>query len=108
MAAVIVAYDGGRGDLSSSAGIEQHMRSREELAEQVALLRLGHAAAAARAWRELEADSPTVTPEADQDGPLEETLLERFERVTGQPLAQACPPWCSCRGPLAGKLVGTR
>ena len=108
MAAVIVAYDGGRGDLSSSAGIEQHMRSREELAEQVALLRLGHAAAAAEGLARTGADSPTVTPEADQDGPLEETLLERFERVTGQPLAQACPPWCSCRGPLAGKLVGTR
>jgi hypothetical protein len=75
--------------LSSSTGIEQYLRSREELAEQVALLRLGGAAAAAKAWRELQADE-IVTPL--------ESLLERFERVTGRPLAEACPPRCSCRG----------
>jgi hypothetical protein len=29
---------------------------------------------------------------------LIEALRERYERVTGRPLAAACPPGCTCRG----------
>ena len=79
-------------DLSSSTAIEQHMRSREELAEQLAVLRLDSAAEAARAWRQLR------EPHADERSRPEEILLERFERVTGRPLANACPARCGCRG----------
>jgi hypothetical protein len=79
-------------DLSSSTAIEQHMRSREELAEQLAVLRLDSAAEAARAWRQLRA------PHAGQDGLRQKSLPERFERVTGRPLANACPARCGCRG----------
>jgi hypothetical protein len=94
-------------DLSSSTGIEQHMRSREELAEQVALLRLERAAAAFGAWRELHTDEPTEPLDAGEGGRLEVSLLERFERVTGRPLAAACPSWCTCRGIIpAGQLGG--
>jgi hypothetical protein len=71
-------------DLSSSTGIEQHMRSREELAEQLAVLRLGSAAAAARAWRQPGA------PDVDQDQ-RQESLLERFERVTGPAAGERLP-----------------
>jgi hypothetical protein len=76
-------------DLSSSTGIEQYLRSREELATQVALLRLGAAAEAVTAWRALR-PAPRVAPA--------ESLLERFERVNGRPLVDSCPPRCSCRG----------
>jgi hypothetical protein len=85
-------------DLSSSTGIERHMRSRGELAEQVALLRLGGAAVAARAWPELSTDTPTSTLNAGPGGRLEVSLLERFERVSDRPLLTACPRRCSCRG----------
>jgi hypothetical protein len=84
-------------DLASSTGIEQHLRSREELAEQLALLQLEGAAAAARAWWTLRADEPAGTLDVGEDDQLER-LLERFERVTGRPLAAACPAGCSCRG----------
>jgi hypothetical protein len=94
--------------VSSSTGIEQLLRSREELAEQVAVLRLGTAAATVKAWRELEAAKPTRTLDAGRAGRPEESLLERFERVTGRPLATACPPRCSCRGAPAAELVGSR
>lgn len=87
-------------ELSSSTGIEQYLRSREELAEQVALLRLERATAAAGAWRELDTDEPVGPLDAGEGGRLEESLLEQFERVTGRPLAAACPPWCSCRGQI--------
>ena len=74
------------GPVSTSTGIEQqHLDSREQLAEQVALVRLERAAAAAKAWRQL--------------GAVErESLEERYERLAGQPMAEACPPRCSCRG----------
>jgi len=79
-------------DLSSSTAIEQYLRSREEMVEQLAVLQLGSAAAAARAWRQLR------EPHADERSRPEEILLERFERVTGRPLANACPARCGCRG----------
>jgi hypothetical protein len=53
MAATTAAH----ADLSSSTGIEQYLRSREELAEQVALLRLDRAATAAGAWCQLRPDT---------------------------------------------------
>ncbi len=77
--------------LSSSTAIEEYLRSREELAEQLAVLRLAGAAEAARAWRQLR------EPHADERSRPEESLLERFERVTGRPLADACPSHCGCR-----------
>jgi hypothetical protein len=82
-------------DLSSSTGIDHYLRSREELAGQVALLRLERAATAAAAWRELQTDAPAPA----------ETQGERFERVNGRPLVEACPPGCTCRGAPAPVLV---
>ena len=83
-------------DLSSSTGIEQYLRSREELADQV-----GRAAAGRRGRgrrRLARAGEGRAARRRPGSSPLEESLLERFERVTGRPLAQACPPRCSCRG----------
>jgi hypothetical protein len=87
-------------DLASSTGIEEYLRSREELANQVAVLRLGGAAAAAKAWRELLADLIDA-PGLGESVHLEESLRERFERLNGRPLVVACPTGCTCRGQAA-------
>jgi hypothetical protein len=84
-------------DLASSAGIEQFLRSREQLAEHVALLRLERAVAAARAWRQLRAVTPAEAHELTTSDRLRD-LADQYERLAGRPLASACPPRCSCRG----------
>jgi hypothetical protein len=87
------------GDLSSSTGIERYLRSREELANQVApYCGWRSAATAVKAWRELRAAKPIGAPGLGERVQLQESLLERFERLNGRPLAAACPTSCSCRG----------
>ena len=76
------------GAVAASTEIEGYLRSREELAGQLALLRLERAAAAAKAWRQLRAERD----------PAPESLRARYQRVNGRPLAGACPTDCSCRG----------
>jgi hypothetical protein len=78
----------------TSTAIEEHLRSREELAGLVAVLRLDRAAEAVKAWHEFWTDRPAE----GEDLRRQEGLLERFERVTGRPLAAACPTGCTCRG----------
>jgi hypothetical protein len=58
----MAAATAARADLSSSTAIERYLRSREKLANQVAVLRLGGTAAAAKAWRELGAVESIARP----------------------------------------------
>ena len=89
-------------DLVSSTGIEQFLRSREELAEQVALRRLERALDAVRAWRQLSMPEPAEAPELTASDRLQD-LAAQYERLAGRPLAAACPPRCSCRGAPASE-----
>jgi hypothetical protein len=94
-----------RYDLASSTGIGRYPRSREELAEQLALLRLKGAVGAARAWCQLAtATPPAEVPTVDPTARLR-ALAEHYERVNGRPLAAACPADCSCRALEVGAAL---